>query len=437
MSKNGEYFKSLTKQIDEIVANPSPFNYSDIENKIRRFSLLTVIDMSTVSKEDKEELYKLIYKIIELEYKLFDQSQVADSLERSGIDIKAFIEYIANQQDSSIDAFENNLNSLVEYIENSKEEKFENDTMRLNQSIENIRVSNTNIKKYNSKLRKLYLKTKGTRQELLNGRKKLVLRVAGMIIVAVITNHLLKEFTSKDTYIRTDETFSTITNDTVTTKQLEEIPTRDDVSKDPEIIFKHVGPLDEDGNRNCLEITGLKDYGAYLYWYASDEFSYAEDEATMRTLSLKNGDTINTYEQAYNEVIRRTYEYVETEDYLGLRLIAVFLLLSVLWTIDDIIYASHFGKHRKSLRSISENLQSDEYYLNLCLSDLEGELEKVYNEIGNFERLQLLIKKAVDENFYLLDNPDLIEYKIKDLLDSNEIEKGRSYVKKHKKKRHN
>ena len=76
MSKNGEYFKSLNKQIDEIVANPSPFNYSDIENKIRRFSLLTVIDMSTVSKEDKEELYKLIYKIIELEYKLFDQSQV-------------------------------------------------------------------------------------------------------------------------------------------------------------------------------------------------------------------------------------------------------------------------------------------------------------------------------------------------------------------------
>ena len=34
----------------------------------------------------------MIYKIIELEYKLFDQSQVADSLERNGIDIKAFIE---------------------------------------------------------------------------------------------------------------------------------------------------------------------------------------------------------------------------------------------------------------------------------------------------------------------------------------------------------
>lgn len=441
MSNQEKFLKDLNSEIDKLVKNPTMFNYNELVDKIRKFSIITFLEMRKSS--EIEELYKLIYKIIKLEYIVYGRSRVENTLESNNIDPLKLIDYVVKNGNDAFDEFDTDFAIFSEYLTDLKNEMFNGNIKELP---DNIKASNKKLKYDNKEAQELLSEIRRDKSTINKRRIRLIIKSLSLVALTLVTNRALRLGLSEDIYIRTDETYSTITDDIIITKEKETRSSNDKKDEHPEIIIRRYEPYDGGDKRKYLEIRDVTDTGSTLPLHASKDIAYEKNSKEEKTLSIKDGDKINTYEKAYNEIIRQTYEYVDTDDYIAVRLLILFALYVLLFLLGRFIdiglvdngWDNNWrSEYKKSYLGIKRKLKFNKEDLDSVLDDLEKVLEDLYNQINDFERIQPLIKDVVKENSYLLDDPELLEYKLRDLIDNKEIEKGKSYIKKYGKKRHN
>lgn len=428
---NKTFLEEMNKKLDNLVFDPYELDYIEIYNMVKDLCTKTILDMQDFDDEDVKDLFILIYKLIRLEDTIYDHSNIADVLEKNNIDTNKFMDYVSRYFGEEIKSFNINITDFSIYLNDAVSESIDSRMKRLSDSKKSIQKINSDIEFRNGMIDSYKEEISELGKQINKRKLHIAIKAVVSAVTLLVSWGVLKHLLSEDKYIVTEEKYSTISSDTTTTKYLKS--TLKDIKDEPKTKVS-IRKYDEDngGNkRKYKEIDGIVDLGTPIEWYLSEEFPYAEEDIEEKTLDLDKGDEINTYDKAYSEVIRQTYEYVDTNNHFFLRIYTICVLLMVVlpigYKIDEKFWP--LWKLKNWYNEHQEGLEDN-------IGKLENDLRKFYNEIDNFESLQRLIKRLVEENHYLVDNPELLTEKVEKIANQNEVEKGKSYIKKHNKKRH-
>ena len=423
----GNNIRILNSLLDDLVANPNGIDFDTIYGKISYYANEVTKEIQNSSQEYMDDVYKLIYKCMLIEYALYGKSFVEKSLEEYNVDVYKFIDYVVKHGNDSFDEFDENLKRFKRFINEKGKINLDTKEEELYKSRERIKSINNEIVKENV-FANMHEETISTYacEKTKTGRRLVVKTIlsAGLLL---IIHAFAKNAVSIDTYNVTETTLNTISNSIESTWHPEIIPHQQASKVQNRVIVKEFsGGYNNEPTRDYEETQYAYD-GKPLQYYLSLEYFGEEGEPTQKVLNVKKGDKINTYSDAYKEIELVTYEYLGTNTQPFKRIV-IFLMITLFYLgLSHVTLDPDLGY---SFRECIRRYKKGEENLNDILDTLEKQIKDLYDEIDNYEILKEDLRKFVGENIYLLDNPELLEQKVDDLIDRNAINKGQAKIKK-------
>lgn len=425
------------------------------------YNLKQIVTSDTMDYDNEkhivEMVYEVAYKIIKLELMMTGTSNLYNYVKQEDINISYFNVIVKKELTNIKD--KNNLFIKQKLFEIRKSginsNYFDLDLIKalliydgnnsfkdnINKSvstiIEKINDNNNEIKKLLNQSNNNKYDRDEYRRSTNENRKNFISRFISLIIASSIMigggTWLLKESKKesiKDKYIKTTEIYSTITDETTTETNevlLHYEPTND-------TIVMVYNPYENESKRgyqyydvSYLDFDSPKEF----YEYGIDNYVVVAKDGTLRT---KDNDTISDYQDSYTEVIKSTYEYIDTEldntEYIQNLKLALIIYLICGFIFEGLYSGITEGKYpsiiiggiRELYEEAKELLSNKKRY-----KEYDDKIANIVNQIlgliSQNDELRNEFNRLYETNKYLLDNPDELYQRFSRLNDNEDTKK--------------